>query len=103
MKRDWQHIETDLDAQGWALLPKLISASAAAKLQTLYDRAIFRSHIIMGRHGFGRGEYKYFSYPLPDPLTQLRPTLYEHLAPIANRWATLRDEEARYPARHRDF
>ena len=57
----------------------------------------------MGRHGFGRGEYKYFSYPLPDPLTEMRPKLYEQLAPIANRWAALRDEETRYPTRHGDF
>jgi hypothetical protein len=103
MHRDWQDVESDLNAQGWALLPKLIPASAAARLQGLYDREIFRSHIIMGRHGFGRGEYKYFSYPLPDPLTELRPALYEQLAPIANRWAALRNEETRYPARHRDF
>ena len=103
MPRDWQEIENDLNVQGWALLPKLIPASTAARLQGLYDQEIFRSHIIMGRHGFGRGEYKYFSYPLPDPLTELRPELYEQLAPIANRWAALRDEETRYPARHGDF
>ncbi|HEY2835268.1 MAG TPA: 2OG-Fe(II) oxygenase [Rhizomicrobium sp.] len=103
MHRDWHDIESDLNTQGWALLPKLIPASAAARLRGLYDRDIFRSHIIMGRHGFGRGEYKYFSYPLPDPLTELRPGLYEQLAPIANRWAAVRDEEARYPARHGDF
>ena len=103
MRRDWQDIESDLNTQGWALLPKLIPASAAARVRALYDREIFRSHIIMGRHGFGRGEYKYFSYPLPDPLTELRPKLYEELAPIANRWAALRDEETRYPARHGDF
>lgn len=103
MPQDWGKTQADLDAQGWALLPKLIPASAAARLRSLYDRAIFRSHIMMGRHGFGRGEYKYFSYPLPDPLTQLRPALYERLAPIANRWAEMRDEETRYPARHKDF
>ena len=57
----------------------------------------------MARHGFGRGEYKYFAYPLPDPIAMLRPALYGHLAPIANRWAEMRGEEARYPARHEDF
>ena len=103
MRRDWQTIESDLNGQGWAMLPKLIPASAAARFRDLYDREIFRSHIIMGRHGFGRGEYKYFAYPLPDPLTDLRPALYEQLAPIANRWAAIRDEENRYPGRHSDF
>src|SRR5215469_9809693 len=99
MSQDWQKAEADLNAQGWALLPKLIPASVATRLRGLYEQEIFRSHIIMARHGFGRGEYKYFSYPLPDPLTKLRPELYEQLAPIANRWAALRDEEVRYPAR----
>ena len=103
MQQDWQKTEADLNGQGWALLPKLVSASAAAWLRELYGKEIFRSHIIMGRHGFGRGEYKYFSYPLPDPLTELRPKLYEALAPIANRWAQMRGEDVSYPPQHKDF
>ncbi|MBS0280661.1 MAG: 2OG-Fe(II) oxygenase [Proteobacteria bacterium] len=102
-EQDWTGAADGLNAQGWALLPKLIDASAAARLRGLYDKEIFRSHVIMARHGFGRGEYKYFSYPLPDPIARLRPALYAHLAPIANRWAGMRDDETRYPERHQDF
>lgn len=102
-EQDWTGAAAGLNAQGWALLPKLIDASAAARLRSLYDKEIFRSHVIMARHGFGRGEYKYFSYPLPDPIARLRPALYAHLAPIANRWAGMRDDETRYPERHQDF
>ena len=101
--QDWDAAGAQLDAQGWALLPKLIPASAAAKLQGLYDQEIFRSHIMMARYGFGRGEYKYFSYPLPDPVAALRAGLYPHLASIANRWADMRGEEIRYPATHQAF
>jgi len=103
LEQDWAGAAAGLDAQGWALLPKLIDTSAAAQLRGLYEKEIFRSHVMMARHGFGRGEYKYFSYPLPDPIARLRPALYAHLAPIANRWAGLRDEETRYPERHQDF
>jgi len=103
LEQDWTGAAAGLDAQGWALLPKLIDASAAAGLRGLYEKEIFRSHVIMARHGFGRGEYKYFSYPLPDPIARLRPALYAHLAPIANGWAEMRDEEIRYPERHQDF
>jgi hypothetical protein len=101
--QDWDAAEAQLDAQGWALLPKLVAAPAAAKLQSLYDQDIFRSHIVMARHGFGRGDYKYFSYPLPDPVSDLRSALYPRLAPIANRWAQMRGEETRYPAAHQAF
>ena len=103
MPQDWQKVETDLNNQGWALLPKLLAASAAARLQSLYDQEIFRSHIVMGRYGFGRGEYKYFSYPLPDPIARLRPALYERLAPIANRWAALKEGTAGFPEKHAEF
>jgi len=103
LEQDWAGAAAGLNAQGWALLPNLIDASAAARLRGLYEKEIFRSHVIMARHGFGRGEYKYFSYPLPDPIARLRPALYAHLAPIANGWAEMRDEEIRYPERHQDF
>jgi len=101
--QDWAGAAAGLDSQGWALLPKLIDASAAAQLRDLYETDNFRSHVIMARHGFGRGEYKYFSYPLPDLVASLRPALYAHLAPIANRWAEARNEDVRYPERHQDF
>ena len=102
-EQDWTGAAAGLSAQGWALLPKLIDASAAALLRASYDKDIFRSHVIMARHGYGRGEYKYFSYPLPDPIAKLRPALYAHLAPIANRWAEMREDETRYPERHQYF
>ena len=101
--QDWTTAAAGLDRQGWAVLPKLLDASATARLRGLYDQEIFRSHVIMARHGFGRGEYKYFSYPLPEPVAALRPLLYERLAPIANRWAQMKNEETRYPARHAEF
>ena len=101
--QDWDGAATALDAQGWALLPKLLDAPAAARLRGLYEKPIFRSHVIMARHGFGRGEYKYFSYPLPEPLAGLRPKLYARLAPIANRWAEMRSGETRYPESHADY
>jgi len=101
--QDWADPAAGLDSQGWALLPKLIDASAAVRLRDLYERDNFRSHVVMARHGFGRGEYKYFSYPLPDLVASLRPALYAHLAPIANRWAEARNEDVRYPERHQDF
>lgn len=103
LEQDWTGAAAGLNAQGWALLPKLIDTSVAAHLRSLYEKEIFRSHVIMARHGFGRGEYKYFSYPLPDPIARLRPALYTHLAPIANRWAEMREDETRYPERHQDF
>ena len=101
--QDWSGVATGLDLQGWARLPKLLDAAACARLRGLYEKEIFRSHVIMARHGFGRGDYKYFSYPLPEPLTALRSALYAHLAPIANRWARMRDEETHYPARYEDY
>jgi len=92
-----------MDAQGWALLPKLMDPKTSAKLQSLYDKEIFRSTIVMARHGFGRGEYKYFAYPLPEPVASLRAALYEKLAPIANRWAGMRQEDVIYPPTHADY
>src|SRR6185437_10194559 len=84
---DWEQISQDLDAQGCAQIERLLSADECRSLAKLYpEDEVFRSHIIMARHGFGRGEYKYFRYPLPDIITEMRTALYTHLAPIANRW-----------------
>ena len=84
---DWSRIASHLDAHGWALLPTLLTADECSALAGLYgnDRH-FRSHVVMARHGFGRGEYKYFAYPLPDMVVALRTALYARLAPIANEW-----------------
>ena len=84
---DWTRVSADLDGSGWALLGELLRADECRQLASLYpDDAHFRSKVIMARHGFGRGEYQYFAYPLPDPIAALRPALYEKLAPIGNRW-----------------
>jgi hypothetical protein len=97
-------ISEHLDAYGWAMLPKLLTASEAAAIAELYeDDRKFRSHIVMARHGFGRGEYKYFSYPLPDKVADLRTALYPRLVPIANRWNALMGIDVCYPDAHADF
>jgi hypothetical protein len=90
-----------LDAQGWALLPSLLDAGECAGLRELYDddRA-FRSTVVMARHGFGSGEYRYFAYPLPPPVARLRASLYPPLAAIANDWAAALGETAAYPSDH---
>jgi uncharacterized protein len=101
---DWPLIAQQLDAHGWALLQKLLTASECATMVGFYtDDRLFRSHIVMARHGFGRGEYKYFTYPLPDKVTALRTALYPRLAPIANRWSASLGLHERYPDAHADF
>jgi uncharacterized protein len=101
---DWAQATTDLDAQGCAVLRDLLTPDESAALAAMYpDDSHFRSRIVMGRHGFGRGEYKYFSYPLPDLIAQLRPALYARLAGIANRWNEAMGIDIRYPAAHAAF
>src|SRR3954447_470039 len=101
---DWTQAESELDAQGCAVLKDLLSADECRALAGLYgDDAHFRSRIVMGRHGFGRGEYKYFAYPLPDLIAELRPALYARLCPVANRWNEMMGIDIRYPDRHETF
>lgn len=101
---DWTAISDALDAEGWAVLPRLLDPSQCQKLAGLYDAEDrFRSHIVMARHGFGRGEYKYFSYPLPGVVADLRSSLYPHLAPIANRWNETMGIDVRFPDQHAEF
>jgi hypothetical protein len=101
---DWRRVARDLDARGSAVLERLISPEECGELAALYqDDAVFRSRIVMGRHGFGRGEYKYFSYPLPVLIAGLRTAVYPHLAPIANRWNEAMGINVRYPAEHAEF
>jgi hypothetical protein len=100
----WPELERDLDSQGNALLHRLISPGECGQLAALYDQEIgFRSRIVMARHGFGRGEYKYFEYPLPPLVAELRSSLYRQLAPIANRWNQAMNVGARYPDSHAEF
>jgi hypothetical protein len=101
---DWRQIGKDLDEQGSALLQGVLSAEECKAVAALYpEESIFRSRVVMGRHGFGRGEYKYFSYPLPRLIEGLRTELYPRLAPVANRWNEAMGIEVRYPDKHADF
>ncbi|MDR6662703.1 hypothetical protein J2W51_005296 [Tardiphaga robiniae] len=101
---DWQRISADLDVQGCAVFEKLLTPDECRHLASLYpDDSRFRSRIVMGRHGFGRGEYKYFNYPLPDPIAGLRPALYGPLSTIANRWNEAMGIDVRFPADHAAF
>ena len=101
---DWQQIGKSLDEQGNALLQSILSPEECRALAALYvDDPLFRSRVVMGRHGFGRGEYKYFSYPLPELIQGLRTALYPRLAPIANRWNTAMGIEVCYPENHDAF
>jgi len=101
---DWPQAESDLDTQGRAVLKGLLTAEECRTLAALYpDDAIFRSRIVMGRHGFGRGEYKYFAYPLPSPIAELRLALYARLHGIANRWNETMGIDIRYPESHEAF
>ncbi|CAG9256863.1 hypothetical protein C7402_116140 [Paraburkholderia unamae] len=95
---DWGEIEQSLDARGHAVLPRVLRPEQCARLAALYARDDgFRSRIVMARHNFGRGEYKYFAYPLPPLLQRLRQALYPYLAPIANRWNREMGIDAQYP------
>jgi len=101
---DWPAIAAHLDAHGWAMVTDLLSAGDCASIAALYpDDDRFRSHVVMARHGFGRGEYKYFAYPLPASIATLRADLYRHLAPIGNRWNEAMGDAVRYPDAHADF
>jgi hypothetical protein len=98
---DWEKVEADLDETGSSVVPGLIDTKTCAALRTSYgDDTLFRSRVVMSRHGFGRGEYKYFAYPLPRAVEDLRTSLYPRLAPIANRWETMLGREARFPNTH---
>ena len=84
-RMDWDRAGHDLDQQGSAILPGLLTSAECRNLAALYpDASRFRSRIVMARHGFGRGEYQYFAYPLPEPIAGMRPALYRRFAPIAN-------------------
>ena len=101
---DWDRVSNDLDAEGHAVIRSVVSAAESEELSALYpaDR-LFRSRVVMERHRFGRGEYKYFNYPLPAVVEGLRTTVYPQLVPIANRWNELLGVDARYPVRHADY
>ena len=101
---DWARVEDDLDARGAAVVPNLLTTAQCEDLVALYVRPDrFRSRVIMARHGYGRGEYQYFAYPLPDPVQDLRRALYPRLVPIADRWNAAMRIDVRFPRDHADF
>jgi uncharacterized protein len=100
----WRAVADALDETGSAVLGRLLSREECEQLAATYpDDARFRSRVVMARHGFGRGEYKYFAYPLPEPVAGLRTSLYPPLAEIANRWQAALGIEDRFPATHAGF
>jgi uncharacterized protein len=101
---DWSRLATDLDDRGSAVIKHLLEPAECRALVALYaEDSRFRSRVVMSRHGYGRGEYKYFSYPLPDLIQQLRTAFYPRLAPIANRWNESMTIPVRYPDQHAEF
>ena len=101
---DWQALAQELDQFGCTILPKLLSPVECHDIAGLYsDENHFRSHVHMARHGFGKGEYRYFKYPLPDLLAGLRAALYPRLVEVANEWNERMGIEERYPIAHASF
>jgi hypothetical protein len=101
---DWPTLSQDLSTHGCAVLNNLLSVEESMEAAELYlDKQRFRSHITMARHGFGRGEYQYFSYPLPGMVAGLRKALYPRLATVANKWQEQLRLDQRYPADHAAF
>jgi len=95
---EWDSIERDLFADGYAYVPGVLEASECGELAEMYSRdELFRSRVHMAAHGFGRGEYRYFRYPLPEPVGELREELYARLAPVANRWMEMLRMPDRFP------
>ncbi|MCX2721389.1 2OG-Fe(II) oxygenase [Roseibium salinum] len=102
--QDWPAITERLDSTGWALIRGLVPGQASDDIAAGYDREdLFRNRIVMRRHGFGSGEYKYFCYPLPAMVQSLRSELYRHLQPVANAWNARLKSPVRYPPNHEDF
>jgi hypothetical protein len=100
----WIDAETELNVQGWAVLPGLLNGLDAERVASLYGSdSGFRSRVVMAQHGFGRGEYRYFSYPLPPLIQNLRTSLYPHLTGIANRWQARMGKTERFPAAHASY
>jgi hypothetical protein len=104
MEIDWEKVSAALDERGSAVVESLFSPAQCRSLAALYDEdALFRSRVVMARHGFGRGEYKYFDYPLPELVAAQRTALYPRLAEIANRWNAALGSKARFPAEHKAY
>ncbi len=101
---DWAAVRMDLQEHGNAILRKVLTPEECVRIAEMYpDSDTFRSRIVMASHGFGRGEYKYFKYPLPDIISSLRVSLFPHLSKIANDWNGMLKQEGTYPSRHADY
>jgi len=104
MEIDWKKLSAGLDERGSALVERLFSPAQCRSLAALYEEdGLFRSRVVMARHGFGRGEYKYFDYPLPELVAAQRAALYPRLAEIANRWNATMGMDARFPPEHKAY
>ena len=101
---DWPRVSQDLDAEGHAIIKHIISRDECEAITALYQSdELFRSRVVMERHSFGRGEYKYFKYPLPEVIASLRTVVYPHLVPVANRWNEALKLDIRYPSQHAEY
>ena len=101
---DWERVSGEVDAEGSAVIRGVLTPDECDEVRGLYDEEeLFRSRVVMERHGFGRGEYRYFRYPLPDLIGDLRTSIYPHLAPIANRWNEAMGVDASFPATHAEY
>jgi hypothetical protein len=101
---DWQRVSEDLDSVGYAVLPAMLTQSHSELVRDMFDEAdLFRSRIIMERYNFGQGEYKYFNYPLPDVVSELRTSIYPCLTSVANRWHAAMRIASRFPETHAEF
>lgn len=101
---DWDAAACELDSRGWTMIPRLLTMADCSASVGLYEaETAFRKHVVMERHGYGRGEYRYFAYPLPSLVATLRTQLYSRLVPIANRWNERIGIGARFPAEHAAF
>jgi uncharacterized protein len=100
---DWHKIRMSLHENGFAFIPHVLTESDCKGLQGLYSTADFRSTINMERYRFGKGEYKYFNYPLPQVVSRFRELFYQPLAPLANEWMQVLDEEMRFPNTHQEL
>ena len=101
---DWDRITKEIDQRGWATTGPLLTREECAALADSYDEdGLYRSRVVMARHGFGQGEYRYFAYPLPDLIQQLRSALYERLVPLANRWRSALGVGEEFPRTHASY
>lgn len=101
---DWPRISASLHESGWARTGELLTTQECDELRALYSNDnLFRSRVVMARHRFGLGEYKYFAYPLPDLVSELRERLYAQLAAVANDWESKLGGKSHYPSTHQEF